>query len=428
MKSPLNLDRRRVSRSLCTTLGISLVLGIGAVSGAFADDTAKPAAGTAAQTPDKDKPAPKPITDIDYVIGVDDVIGITAVGHEEINQVVTVLSDGKIRVSGIDDDIKVEGMTLGELKKRIVTGLNGLYNNLNLTVAIRESHSKNVTIIGARSSGVFPIRKGMHVSNLIAIAGGLSGKLKLTTGILVRDWKTTRIALDKIVGKEPDPAADPLLEPNDQLILDTKEEGPPPAFNIVGVVQRPGSFIMPLDGTPVTLAQGLAQAGGTLTNAAALTKATLQRHGKTIPLNLYPLLVEGKADSPEGKMLLEDGDLIVVPEIQAKYMVLGTVNRPAVIPLPEVKNVTPLQAMAEAGGPAPNAELRKATLIRTVNGKQTQIPLDLMKMMTKADLSKNIPMQDGDVLYIPQKGHTFSLADAVSPLWILSTLGFRPFN
>lgn len=410
-------NRSARSRLPLLALGLALALGLFCGTGpARADE--KPG-----ETPTAAAPAATP----DYIIGVDDVLQISAVGQEEINQVVTVLSDGTIRVNGIDEDIKAEGMSVAQLRDILYKGLDKLYREPKISVSVKESHSRNVSIVGARASGQFPLRKGMRVSTLIALAGGLPAKTKLVTGTLIRNFKSTKLDILKIVGANPDPNSDPLLQSNDTVFLDVNEEAPPPSFSVLGAVMKPGNYPLPLDGSTITLSQALAVAGGQ-TEKASLAHASLLRKNQKIALNLYPLIAENKADCPEAKMLLEDGDILQVPELDAKFMVLGEVNRPATIPLPETQKVTVLDALAQAGGPTNTGDIGKAGIMRLVNGKPEYIKVDLRAMMTRADRAKTMTLQDGDTLYIPTKGRPFSIGDILSPLFLLSALGLRPFG
>jgi protein involved in polysaccharide export with SLBB domain len=233
--------------------------------------------------------------------------------------------------------------------------------------------------------------------------------------------------MDKIVGVKPEVEADLLLREGDMVILDQKEEPPPPRFSVLGAVAKGGTFDLPLDGTPVSIAQAVANAGGKNPNAA-LSKVVLQRKGEKIELNLYPLLGEGKADAPEGKYEMQDGDVLLIPEMQRKFMVMGAVNRPATYPLPEEKVVTVLQALSEAGGSAANANPGKATLLRMVNGKTELTKIDLYKMVAKGDTSKNFVIQDNDVLWVPVKGEKFNINEIINPLWLLNVMGISLFR
>jgi polysaccharide biosynthesis/export protein len=370
--------------------------------------------------------AAAPAIEKDYLVGVDDILIITSPGHEEVSQTVLVLPDGTIRVSGVPDKINVAGQTLDQVREAVFKKLDRLYNNLELSVTLKEVNSRMVTVIGSRTPGRYQLRKGMRISGLIAAGGGLITKTKLVVGTLQRDFKVVKLDMPRIVGMEPEVEADLPLQVNDTLVLDYKEEPPPPMFSVLGAVAKLGTFPMPLDGSPVTLARAVADAGGR-TERASLSKVKLLRKGETISLNLYPLLVEGKADVEEGKMLMQDGDVLIIPELDAKYMVLGQVNRPAAVYIPESRVINVQQALAEGGGPTQNADLKRAGIMRIVNGKKEWVKINLQDSFTKPEKAQDFVMQDGDVLYIPPKGRGFSIQDLTNPLWVLSTFGLRLF-
>ncbi len=435
--TPLQFRRLRVLGRLRALSALSLSLAL-LTSGGLARKAdaqappatpapVKPAAPTPVPVPPVVAPAVPADSSPEYVVGIDDVIGIFVIGHEELTQAVPVLSDGKIHVAGIEGDIKADGLTLAKLKDEIRKGLDRLYNNLELSITLRESHSKTVTIVGARVSGQYPLRKEMRISTLVAAAGGLVSKNKLTLGTLVRDFQTTKLDMEKILGSPPDVASDIPLKIGDLVLLVTLDEPTLEAYTVLGSVLRPGPFPLPKDGTPVTLTRALADAGGPM-EKASLTRATLQRNGKNIPLNLYPLLVEGKADTPEGRIFMQNGDSIIIPEVTAKYTVLGQTNRPGTYPIQDNKPVTVLQALAEGGGANQGAELRKVVLVHTENGTTTRTKMDLQRMANGSDLKSNLIMQNGDVLFVPQKGHNVELQDILNPFFYLSSLGFRPFG
>ena len=373
----------------------------------------------------KPQEAPKPVPPVeveeDYTLGVDDVLSLTAPGHEDLTQLCTVQSDGKVYVGGVKDPIKAAGKTIPQLRKDISDGLARLYNNVDLSLSIKEIGSRYVSVVGGRSVGRFPYRKDMRVSTLISLAGTPSAKTKYITGSITRDFKIIHLDMLKIIGQNPDPTADLPLMNKDVLTMDVKEEAPPPTYTVVGAVVKQGAFPMPLDGSPVPIARAVAEAGGR-NPSAALTKVKLQRHGKDLSLNLYPLLTEGKADVAEGKINMEDGDILIIPEIKTKYMVLGQVNKPGPVPMPEEKQVTVLDALAEAGGSNPQGELRKAILLRTVNGKRVSEKINLLDIQTKGKQEKNFVLADGDVLYVPTRGQVVSPTDFLNPLFLITNV------
>lgn len=361
----------------------------------------------------------------DYTIGVDDVITVKSVGQSEIDDSVTVLSDGTIHITGITDDIKAEGLTLAQLKVLIHKGLDRLYNNLELSVAIKESHSRMVTVIGTKLSGQFPLRKGMRVSSLIALGGGLAAKTQLVSGNLLRDFKNIKLDIMKIAGQTPDSDADLLLKTGDTLVLNSAEEAPLPVYSVLGAVFKPGNFPLPIDGSSVSIAHAIADSGGTL-ERASLTGVTIQRGNSKILLNLYPLLIEGKPDT-DSKFELKNGDVVFIPEITSKYLVLGQVLKPGIFLIPESKQISIFEALATAGGSSSDAELHKASLTRVVGGKQVNIAIDYTSKLTKVSDSSTLMMQNGDMLYIPIRRRKSTIAESLSPLFLLGTLGLRPF-
>ena len=261
--------------------------------------------GIAAANGDDPKPAPTQAVDKEYIIGVDDILSISAVGIDEVMQTLTVLTDGSINITGIKDKIIAEGLTVAQLKEKVYSGLIKLYNNLNLTVSIKESRSRVVTILGTKNSGVYPLRKGMRISDLIALGGGLPTKTKQLIGTLTRSLRLIRLDLNKIAGEKQESTSDLTLEVGDTLTIVILEEAPAPTYSIIGQVAKQGTYPLPLDGTQVGIARAFAESGGQ-TERAALTKVVLQRKGAKSVLNLYPLLIEGKTDDKDSQLTLID--------------------------------------------------------------------------------------------------------------------------
>jgi polysaccharide biosynthesis/export protein len=61
-----------------------------------------------------------------------------------------------------------------------------------------------------------------------------------------------------------------------------------------------------------------------------------------------------------------------------------------------------LDAMIEVGGLTPLAAGDRATLVRTVSGKQASYGLRLDDLLKDGDMSANAPLAPGDVIIIPQ--------------------------
>ncbi len=80
--------------------------------------------------------------------------------------------------------------------------------------------------------------------------------------------------------------------------------------------------------------------------------------------------------------------------------VIGQVQKPAAIPYRE--GMTVLDALLAVGGLGTFAAGDRSHLVRTVDGKETEIRLKLDALLNKGDMSQNVPLHPGDVLVVPE--------------------------
>jgi len=80
--------------------------------------------------------------------------------------------------------------------------------------------------------------------------------------------------------------------------------------------------------------------------------------------------------------------------------VVGEVTTPLTLPYRE--NITVLDVVIAAGGLTEFAAGNRATIARTINGKRQKINVKLTDLVTHGDLSANIRMYPGDVLFVPE--------------------------
>ena len=107
-------------------------------------------------------------------------------------------------------------------------------------------------------------------------------------------------------------------------------------------------------------------------------------------------------------IILENGDRVVVPELPTfkeeklvtnRVYVLGEVSTPGLL---EVKtDITMLEAISKAGGVKLTAAKSKARIVRGDIRNPEVIPIDLKRLIDKSDLSLNVKLQNGDVIYVP---------------------------
>lgn len=167
---------------------------------------------------------------------------------------------------------------------------------------------------------------------------------------------------------------------------------------ISGEVARPGPYEIQ-EGE--SLPELIARAGGQ-TAEAALTRVVLQSGAVTRPVDVYEAVRTGQ----KSDVVLQAGDFVVVPRNEARVLVMQAVQRPGTYAIPENRTLTVTDALNLAGGPRDRAAIRQVAVLRpnprAENGVERRIVA--LDKIYKGDLSENIPLQNGDVIYVPEGG------------------------
>ncbi len=358
----------------------------------------------------------------DYVLGPDDVIEISVPNHADLNaKEITVRTDGKISFPEVGE-VVAAGKTPKQLGAEIQAALEKTRNRAEVVVTVKTANARKARAIGAvKTPGAFALKPGWRLMDLVGAAGGTMAKPALITGTLIRGGtRVISLNLQRAI-QEPGTDANPLLEADDLAVFDQLDAARR-QVSVVGQVAKPGAFDLQ-DGT--TLVSLLSQAGQP-TEKAALSKAYVLRGATRMPVDLRKLLVKGQALPEVTSFDLQPGDALFVPEIEDRYAVMGQVNTPNYFPFPDGEDMTVLRALSTAGGQKPEADLIRAGIIRSVEGKSTLIPVNIDAILKKRDLSANLPLQANDILYVPIRTRkNVSLQDIVAPFSVFYYLGFR---
>lgn len=229
-----------------------------------------------------------------------------------------------------------------------------------------------------------------------------------------------------------------LVEPVIELSLNTLR---PVVVTVGGEVNRPGpvqlnslstfntrvnnNAQLTTASTTPTLSTALVGAGGVL-RTADLRDIKVQRllsDGRevTLEVDLWESIFQGGGD---GDVLLQDGDVVFVPEApllatdinpqivarsslapeSVNVRVIGEVVRPGDVEVPTDGSVS--TAISIAGGyDIDTAELSTVALLRMQdNGQVEEIIIDM-----NANLVDNTPIQDGDIIVVPKRGYLNTL-------------------
>jgi len=307
---------------------------------------------------------------------------------------VVVAADGSISIPVVGT-VRVAGKSTAEIRKVLENRLSTYVVDPSVTVRLLQQ-SQLIFLTGS-TIGTLPFLPGETLSSAL---GQLHQQLEkdvaqvLTPsdkygGVLSRspiDLRKVVIERDKHFGSPingenllrsglPGPA----LVPGDTLVLANK----PVKVDVRGEVAAPGAIYLYQSDT---LEQAVLAAGGPLASAST-ADASLLRDGKEVPL---PLGGAALRQNPE------NGDAIVV-RAAPHVTVLGQVPTPGEFTL---KNgATLLSALYVAGGPTKWANVRDIKVVHDSVRKSYDL-----SSLQHGDLSPNIPLVDGDVVYVPE-GH-----------------------
>jgi len=130
---------------------------------------------------------------------------------------------------------------------------------------------------------------------------------------------------------------------------------------------------------------------------ADLKEAYVARKNQKLPIDLYALVVKGDMSQ---NVILEPNDVVFIPpNVNDLIQVVGEVKAPQAIPYRE--GLTVLDAILQAGGFTEYARTNSVKVIRK-NGEKTQEIKVKVGNVLKGDLSKNILLQPGDFIVVPE--------------------------
>lgn len=174
-----------------------------------------------------------------------------------------------------------------------------------------------------------------------------------------------------------------LVNPQVSVRVDVYNSQP---VRVLGSINKPG--VIYLTG-PTTLQELLADAGGVKSDKSAQELLITNEWDATVPqrtVHLGRLLENG-----EGNILLKGGDVVYVSEGQT-VTVSGEVDKPGLVSFSDGMTVT--EAIAQAGGAAKTANLRKVTITR---GSE-RIPVNVKRILNDKD--EDVVLQRDDQLFL----------------------------
>jgi len=109
---------------------------------------------------------------------------------------------------------------------------------------------------------------------------------------------------------------------------------------------------------------------------------------------------------------------VAVREIRSRTVFfLGGVVRPG--PMQLTQELTVLQGLSSVGGPLATADLESVFVLRG----QKRIPVNLLMILQKGDMSQNVSLQPGDTVVVPSADAVYVLGEVKTPGQVKYTKG-----
>ncbi|MBI4379571.1 MAG: SLBB domain-containing protein, partial [candidate division NC10 bacterium] len=227
------------------------------------------------------------------------------------------------------------------------------------------------------------------------------------------------LTIEQTDGKLREALAPFYVKPQVEVLV--KEYNSKKATVLGAVASRAGNF--PLTGR-TTLSDLLLKAGGPAANADLESVRVTQPDGQVYTVNLIQLVLQGRLRQ---EPVLDAGTVVFVPEKAPegpkRVFILGEVRSPGSQPF--TPNLTMAQALGQAGGATDLAVSSSARVIRGDLQKPVLIAADFDKVLKDGDLRFDVPLQAGDILYVPRSpiGDWNALLAKLSPTFSFLTLG-----
>lgn len=345
-----------------------------------------------------------------YLLGPGDELTIIVTPQKTYNATVTVDEDGFIKAAGIGK-IRATGKTVDDLEKQIQELLNRDLVDPEVLVTVSKRRAVpevkvtppgKVTIVGAvagaRELEIEP--DGLRVRKALDRAGGTSKDADLKA-ITIFHKNLTRTIVDLSTDDQVrNPAHNILLVDGDSVevkAIPMAPEKDKPMVEIRGAVVTPQRMEFK---SQMTL-EDLIILGGKLTFVADTEKVELRRMGESLRVvNLEAQYKMGYA----GRVLLEPGDAVFVPEHKNRILMIGGNPNPGPRALKPGQKLYQMLRETEPGVLNPAIiDLEKVEVVR--NGAMEPIRVNLLEVLRSKRKKEfvDVELQNGDIVFLPPK-------------------------
>ncbi len=182
--------------------------------------------------------------------------GVTAGAHSAQLPPQAVAGDGSISVP-YAGRVRVAGLTARQVERQIVQRLTGKAIEPQAIVVVSQSVSNSVTVTGEVTAGArVPLTgHGDKILDVIASVGGVRNSVHDSAVTLSRGGASVSVPMQTLLN---DPRENVFVRPGDVVTVEAR----PQSYVAFGATGR--NFVIPFDTVGLTLAEGIAKAGGLL--------------------------------------------------------------------------------------------------------------------------------------------------------------------
>ncbi len=211
---------------------------------------------------------------------------------------------------------------------------------------------------------------------------------------------STTIALIAFAGSIVAPGVAQQMETK-PVVTATPAQAAAPAAPVLPIIQKgtvdPDYVIGPGDTLEVNVFNEPKFSGSLPVRPDGMISITLV--GDITASGYTPMQLGQEVTSRLKKLITDPSVTVSVLAINSKRIYLvGEIGK--VGPLQMTPGMTPLQAIATAGGPGPYANLKHIYILRSVGSKQQKIPFNYKKAIKEGDM-QGVTLLNGDTIVIP---------------------------
>jgi len=346
-----------------------------------------------------------------------DRLNISVREQADMSQVYAVAGDGSIDFD-FAGRIVIAELTSDEASRKLESVLESKYfKEANVTISIANFVEGDVLVTGAVQTPGSLLFRGDSILTLMEAIARSGGLVDNSAGDRVRilRWmpggSMERQSIEVNVRKMLDTmdfSQDQYLRSRDIVVVPFRgEEEGRNDFLALGEVSNPGfhPYTANLDVIKaVTRVGGLGEFADW--SSARLLRPRPDGEYSLIPLDLTRLF---SAADMSMNLPMKSGDIFFVPSIRnlvrAQVYLLGEVKQPGAVSLSPGPNATVARLILDHGGMTQFANAGKVEIQRTApDGSKKSMRVDVARILKKGSFEEDVPLQDGDVVIVPEKG------------------------